>query len=267
AGSALALAGIAVAFGQSWDSMSSAIRVLAVAVPTALIVAAGWMLHSKTEPAFRRLMSLLWFLAIGGFAGIAGVVMAEFTDIPEDGIGLVLGLAMLVPAFILWMLRPAVLQQMALLGAELMTIFGVLLIPSGEPSGVAMALATWALGAVWVVLGWRGIVVPLVATMVLGALLVSYAPVVGAESHEWIMFLGIATGAALMALSVQSKVVPLLAIGTVAVFGYVTGVVLRYFRNQLGVPVALLIIGAVFIALALLAARLGRLGRIGASRA
>jgi len=47
----------------------------------------------------------------------------------------------------------------------------------------------------------------------------------------------------------------------VTVFAYVTGVVLRYFRDQLGVPLALMIIGAVFIVLALLAARLGRFRR------
>src|SRR3990172_4391307 len=68
AGAALAIAGIATALGQSWDSLSSAVRVISAAIPTALALAAGSMLRSKTEPAFRRLMSLLWFLSIGGVA-------------------------------------------------------------------------------------------------------------------------------------------------------------------------------------------------------
>ncbi|HLA66253.1 MAG TPA: DUF2157 domain-containing protein [Acidimicrobiia bacterium] len=261
AGAALALAGIVAAIGNSWDTLGSGGRMAAAAIPTVLAVGAGWTLHSKTEAAFRRLMSLLWFLAIGGFAGTAGVVLDQFTDIDEDWIALVIGLAMAVPAFILWRLHGAVLQQMALLGSLVVTVLGVFMILPGEPSGPAMALAAWALGMVWVLAGWRRVITPQTATMVLGALLTSYAPVVGAEDHEWLLFVGIATGGALMALGVKTGLVALLAIGTVAVFGYVTAVVLRYFGDQLGVPLALTIIGGVFIGLALLASRLGRFGR------
>lgn len=261
AGSALALAGIVAAIGNSWDALGSGGRVAAAAVPTGLALAAGWLLRAKKEPAFRRLMSLLWFLAIGGFAGTAGVVLAEFVEIDTDWAAVVIGLAMSLPAVILWRLHGGVLQQIALLAGVLVTVLGVLVVVPGEPSGTAMALASWALGLVWVTLGWRRVIKPPMATMVIGALLAGYAPVLAAEDHQWMLFVGIATGAALMALSVLSREVALLAIGTVAVFGYVTGVVLRYFGDQLGVPLALTIIGAAFIGLALLAARLGGVGR------
>lgn len=262
AGAALAIAGIATALGQSWDSLSSTVRVISAAIPTALALAAGSMLRSKTEPAFRRLMSLLWFLSIGGFAGTAGIIIAEYaTDFDEDWVPLVIGLAMLFPAFVLWRLLPAVLQQLALLGGLVVTVMGLFAVVPGEPNGTAMALAAWGIGVAWVVLGWRGWLKPQMATMVVGSVVAAYMPVIAAQDHEWLLALGIATGAALMILSVRSGALPLLAIGTVTVFAYVTGVVLRYFRDQLGVPLALMIIGAVFIVLALLAARLGRFRR------
>src|SRR3972149_6407346 len=232
------------------------------AIPPALALAAGSMLRSKTEPAFRRLMSLLWFLSIGGFAGTAGIIIAEYaTDFDEDWVPLVIGLAMLFPAFVLWRLLPAVLQQLALLGGLVVTVMGLFAVVPGEPNGTAMALAAWGIGVAWVVLGWRGWPKPQMATMVVGSVVAAYMPVIAAQDHEWLLALGIATGAALMVLSVRSGALPLLAIGTVTVFAYVTGVVLRYFRDQLGVPLALMIIGAVFIVLAFRAARLGKFRR------
>ena len=47
--------------------------------------------------------------------------------------------------------------------------------------------------------------------------------------------------------------------GTVGLFIYLTWAVIRYFGDTLGVPVALLLVGALFIGLAVVAARLRRL--------
>ncbi len=47
---------------------------------------------------------------------------------------------------------------------------------------------------------------------------------------------GIATAAAAMAASVPVRNTPLLALATLAMFGYVTSAVIRYFRQSLGVP-------------------------------
>jgi hypothetical protein len=262
AGAALAVAGIATALGQSWDDLGSPLRVISAAVPTGLAVLAGALLRSKREPAFRRLMSLLWFLSIGGFVGTAGVAIAEYASgIDRDWVALVLGLVMVLPAFVLWRLLPSILQQIALLGGVMLTVIGVIIAAPGEPNGTAIALTCWALGLIWVALGWRGRLRPRTPTMAIGAVVAAYFPVVAAQDHEWLLALGVVTGAALMILSVGTGALPLLAIGTVTVFAYVTGVVMRYFSESLGVPLALVIIGAVFIALALFAARLGRLGR------
>jgi len=48
--------------------------------------------------------------------------------------------------------------------------------------------------------------------------------------------IGIATAAAAMAASVPLRNTPLLALGTLAMFGYVTSVVVSYFHQSLGVP-------------------------------
>ncbi len=261
AGAALALAGLITAIGNSWDSLGRGGRIAAAAVPTVLAVAAGWVLRTKAEPAFQRLMSLLWFISIGGFAGSAAIIVSEGWGIDHDWTALVIGLSMAVPALVLWRLHRGILQQVALLGSVLVVVLAVLVLAPGEPRGAALMLATWALGLVWVAFGWTRLMEPHRATMVLGAILATYAPTLAAGDYEWMLFAGVATGAAFMVLSIPTGTIPMLAIGTIGVFAYVTAIVLRYFGDQLGVPLALTIIGATFIALALIAARLGRFGR------
>jgi hypothetical protein len=50
----------------------------------------------------------------------------------------------------------------------------------------------------------------------------------------------------------------LLALGALAMFGYVTSAAVRYLHQSLGVPAALAITGALIIGLAILSARLMR---------
>ena len=52
-----------------------------------------------------------------------------------------------------------------------------------------------------------------------------------------------------------------LGLGAVAMFGYVTGVVMTYFRGSLGAPAALSITGALVIGVAAVTARLMRATR------
>ena len=70
--------------------------------------------------------------------------------------------------------------------------------------------------------------------------------------------IGIGTAAAVMAASVSLRNVPLLALGALAMFSYVTSVVARYLQESLGVPSALAITGVLIIGLAVVSARLIR---------
>lgn len=54
----------------------------------------------------------------------------------------------------------------------------------------------------------------------------------------------------------------LLTFGTIAIFGYVTAIVVQYFRNALGLPATRAITRVVLLALALITARLRRATRL-----
>lgn len=67
-----------------------------------------------------------------------------------------------------------------------------------------------------------------------GAILALYSPSLTVGSPGWVYAIGIATAAAAMAASVPLRNTPLLALGTLAMFGYVTSVAVPYFHRSLG---------------------------------
>ena len=123
---------------------------------------------------------------------------------------------------------------------------------------LAIALPLWVFGLAWAGLGWRRYVEPLWVTIPCGVILALMAPSFAAGHYGWMYAIGIATAAAAMAASVPLRNVPLLALGALAMFGYVTSVAARYLHDSLGVPSALAITGVLIIGLAVVSARLMR---------
>jgi hypothetical protein len=70
------------------------------------------------------------------------------------------------------------------------------------------------------------------------------------------VILGVATAAALLAMSVRVHSTILLGFGTAGVFVFVPQVIVEFFGDSIGVPLALFVAGVVMLALALLVARL-----------
>jgi hypothetical protein len=130
---------------------------------------------------------------------------------------------------------------------------------------LAIALPLWVLGLAWAGLGWRRYAGPLWVTIPSGVILALIAPGFAAGHYGWMYVIGIATAAAAMAASVPLRNTALLALGALAMFGYLTAVAARYLHQSLGVPSALAITGVLLIGLAVVSARLMRpMTRIGA---
>ena len=172
----------------------------------------------------------------------------------------------------LWLVRRSALQNLALFAGLVITICrhcrhlhrpgraG----PAPAPAPnlptplLAFALPLWVFGLAWAGLGWRRYVEPLWVTIPSGVILALIAPSFAAGHYGWMYAIGIATAAAAMAASVPLRNTPLLALGALAMFGYVTSVAARYLHQSLGVPSALAITGVLILGLAAVTARLMR---------
>jgi len=262
-GAALALAGAAVGLGQAWDGIPAWGRVAIAAGATALLLLGGFLLLRQTEPAFRRLQSVLWFLATGAAVWTLVVLGVEYLGLSDDErMVLLVGAGTAALAAVLWAVRRNALQHAALFAALLATLIGAVLCLPGEAPIWVYALLVWALGVAWGLLGWFRVLEPWWLGMALGSVAAMIGPAIGIGDYPWLLVAALATSVFLMVVSLPTGQVPLLGVGTVGTFGYLTWAVFRYFGDSLGVPLTLVIVGGVFLALAVVAGRLTQVTRV-----
>ena len=261
----LLLAGGAAAIGQRWNGIPSWGHVGVFAAAAVFFLLAGIIVRQVREPAIQRLAGVAWFLSVAGVAGAVGLAAHEVYGNNNAAVtAIAVGLAVTVYAAALWLVRRRALQNLALFAGLVVTILGIAGIivtvagGAGSARWLAFALALWVFGLAWAGLGWQRYVEPVWVTIPSGVILALIAPSFAAGDHGWMYAIGIATAAAAMAASVPPRNVPLLALGTLAMFGYVTSVAARYLHESLGVPSALAIIGVLIIGLAVVSARLMR---------
>ena len=261
----LLLAGGAAAIGQRWNGIPSWGHVGVCAGVAVFFLLAGIIGRRVREPAIQRLVGVVWFLSVAGVAGAVGLATHEVYGNNNAAVtAIAVGLAVTVYSAALWLVRRRALQNLALFAGLVVIILGIVgiivTVAGGARSArwLAFALALWVFGLAWAGLGWQRYVEPLWVTIPCGVILALIAPSFAAGHYGWVYVIGIATAAAMMAASVPLRNVPLLALGTLAMFSYVTSAVVRYLHESLGVPSALAITGVLIIGLAVVSARLMR---------
>jgi hypothetical protein len=253
-GAALALAAAVAFLGQVWDEITRSAQLAILAAAAAALWFGGWLLRRAEDPAFGRLMSVLWFLSVGVAAGFFFVLG------PEDDVErawLVAGIGATVFGGALWAARKAALQLLvAFAGLATAALAGLAVSMRGGIEWQA-GILIWALGLLLVLAGWAGLVRPTSAAYAIGSAAAVIGPFIGPQG--WTQFVGLATGAALMALSVGVRRTVLLGFGAFAVFVYLLRITLQYLGEAIGAPLALLVAGVALLAVALVTARLRRL--------
>jgi len=260
-GAILILAGGIAALGQRWHSISGWGHVGILIGVAMLFLLAGIIVRRVSEPAIQRLVSVAWFLSVAGAAGAVGFAAGEVYRSTAAATALAVGAGITVYSGALWLVRKRALQDFALFTGLVVTICGAIFTVGNSPPSLAFAIALWLFGLLWAGLGWQRYVEPLWVTVPSGSVLALAAPGLAVAEHGWVYAIGIATAAAAMAASVRLRNTPLLALGTLAMFSYVTAAVVRYFHESLGVPGALAITGVLILGLAVIAARLLRAAR------
>lgn len=260
-GAVLLLAGGIAAAGRRWDELGGWGRVGVLAGASVLFLAAGILVRRASEPALQRLAGVMWFLSVACAGGAAGFAMHDVYGSTGAITVLAVGLGVTVYAAALWRVRRRAAQNAALFAGLVIAICGTIATGAGGTGSVpalAYALPLWGFGLGWSWLGWRRYVEPIWVTMPCGIILALVAPALAAGEHGWLYAIGIATAAAAMAASVPLRNTPLLALATLAMFGYLTPAAIRYFHQSLGVPAALAVTGALILGLAVVSARLMR---------
>lgn len=249
-GAALAAAAAAVLLGDRWSELTPAVRVAAIAAGALVALAAGALVHRSGDPAMVRLTSVLWAVATGLFGWLAWLVAYDLLGHRGSVPALACGIAITVLGAALYAATRQALQQIALFVGILTTVGAAL----GD--GTDTMLAVWAVGAAWLVLGASRRLPPERAAFIGGPLVVLWAPMALTDGGQGVgMWLGLATAVALIVASLALHETVLLGFGTVGVFGYLIRVLVRLFGDTAAMPVALLVAGAIVIAVAIGLAR------------
>ena len=252
-GGTLAAVGAVVIGARSWADLGRGGRVAALAVVSAALLGAGWMLRGRGR-TLDRLAGVLWLLSVGSWAGLLGVLGGGAS--PGGHTALVVSAGSTAYAGLLWALARRALQQVALFAAAMATVAAVAA-ELTDDAGLLTGLGFLALALAWLELARRGAVGPRRTAEALGAL----GAVAGCETIHWDrssaagigLELLVAVGLLVAGSGLRRTV--LLGVGAAALFLAVAEVAGQYWRT-LGAPVAILLAGLGLLAAALAVARL-----------
>ncbi|MBE0609165.1 MAG: DUF2157 domain-containing protein [Dehalococcoidia bacterium] len=254
--------GVFALIEQRWPDLDSWARVMAIGVPTLLALALGAGLHTTEEPGLHRAAQLAWFVAVGLFAGMVGVILNEYEPagitIEDDPDGLLtVTSATALLALILWVFSPAHPQVVAL-GAALFALGQAVGNWPDEFSQVLAGMLIFGFGAAGLALTEAGMFGPRFSGRLIFGVLCAVGPYEAGFTENGMVFelMVFAVGGALIALGVMRASFTLLAVGVIASFVGLVTFIFEHFEDRLGAPVALMISGGALIAGALLLVRL-----------
>jgi hypothetical protein len=262
-GIAVAVVGVYALVAQNWDELRTWARIGILAVPGVLLLLAGAAMRVADQPPIVRASGVAWLAAvalIGGAVGVAGHEAAW----PGRVVALAAGAAATGLALTLWVIRPSHPQVIAVAGGlVVLAIAAAQWVEDYET--LTTGLLIGAFGAVGVVLTERGGLRPRLSARLLGSAGVMLGLLGAAyldERRLWIDLLVFVAGAALIAVGLQRPSFEYLAVAVIGLFIGLVAFIFRYFEDELGAPLALVLCGTLLIAAALLIARFhGRLAR------
>jgi Predicted membrane protein (DUF2157) len=257
-GGVLALVAGFVLGADTWSRLGPWGRQAVLAGVTAVLLGAGWRLRGEEGRVLPRLASVLWLAAVAAFAGLLAVLLGGRSSNALDDPSLPVAAGTLVLAGGLYLLERRVLQQVAVFVGLVAT-----LVAAGREIGLPWAAVEGygliVLGAGWLELGRRGLVEPRRTSEALGALALVAGPEAlaggGFGPGGWGLWLGLALAVALVvAGSALRRNVPL-GIGAAAMVGFLAQIAGLYW-DDLGAPLAILLVGLGLVAAAVVLARL-----------
>ncbi len=260
-GAAFALGALALLIDELWSDLAAWARTMLAGLLSVIAIGAGALLQSRTEPALRRLVGVLWLAGVAGVAWTAGILAREVLGIPERWLPTTVGAAALFVAASLLLIGRHVLVQLATLVALGVTTVGTLnaLAPL-EPDVLIVGVLLVGGGAAWGLAGAGGWLGPRFSAEVAGAVVM----LVGAQVLTvtgWprsAQLLAVALAITLVVLSLSGGRVHLLYVGAVGLFVSVPRLVFALFADTIGAPATLLTTGVLLIVMAV---GLGRVRR------
>lgn len=258
-GSALVVAAVAVLVGDRWSEFSPLLQVLLVTVATAAGLVAGGLARGRRGDASARVTSVLWLASLGGVAGLCGLVLGERNlDVPGDVAALVTVVVTLTVGAVLYALHRGALQLVPVVGLSA-AVAPLALQLTGTEYQPAYGALVLAAGVAWLAQSFRPVLRPGPVGFVAGGVVAYTGCMILAD--EWVtlgLALAVLGALGLVLVSLRTRELVHLFVGAVGLFVTLPRFAVEVFGESVGAPLALLAVGVLVIAVAVLTGRLHR---------
>ena len=250
-GGAVVLAGAALLAAYYWDELAVLGRVLLLLTAAGALLGAGAAVPTRFGPSGRRLTGVLWLGATASWAGAVSVLAADGDRFGSEAEAVLVTAATVVAAAALHALHRYALQQAALiLSTAALAGASVAWWDLGAQPGVGV----WIVGVTWAWAGLAGLVRSPETPLALGSAVAVLGAMTTGDTDPGMAFT-LVTVAAVLALAVLRRDLLLLGVGAVAVVINVPAAMSRWFAGSVAAAAALVVAGAVLVALAVWIAR------------
>jgi hypothetical protein len=237
-----------------WADLSDTTRLVLLGAAALLLLAGGLAVPARLEDIGTRLRSVVWVVSTGAVAGFLGLWGSQFADLHGSDLALMVTGVTAAYAAALFALRPAPLQQMAMMGLLGGTASAALAKFVGGDSWPGVGF--WVVGVAWIVLGQAGFLKPVRLARVAGAVLALIGSMMATSGlADPALVFSLVTVAAVVALAVALSDLALLAVGSLGAIQAIISAANEWFPDSLAAAIALLLVGGGLVAAAILIAR------------
>jgi hypothetical protein len=252
-GIVVAGAGLIFFVGRQWDELESWARLLMLALPLGLSLAAGAGMHFSGEPGIRRGGHLAWLLSV---VLVGGTLAVAFNEFGGDGAGagddrgslLTTALVTLAAALGLWAVAPSHPQLLGIAGSTVFFAEALGAWPDDYSERIAgMTILFGGLAAV--ALAELRILRPRVLAQAIAAALTGGGAYhAGFDSAVGWELLSLVAGCLLIAAGVWRASFAYIAGGVATLLVALITFMFEHFEDEIGAPVALMLSGGLIVA-------------------
>jgi hypothetical protein len=246
-----------VLFGvQVWDRLATWGQVALAATITLVLLVTGLALHRGHADAARRAGSFAWLLTVAGVAATSGLLLFQLVDLGDDPAVVLMAIATAAAALALYLVARTSLQQLALAASTGFVVLSLGSLLPLEPEAWTVTLLLFAIGAIWLLLSWGGVLTPQRTGLVIGGLFTLLIGFGISDSGQALWSgLGIVVSLGLVYLSTTFDTRALLALGVIGLVVWIPATVTTLFEGSVVVPVAILLTGVVTLSVVVAAVR------------
>lgn len=252
-GAALAIWAVMFLVSEYWGNLADWAQASLFGAIALVFFAGGRALLDTAEPALTRLSGVLWAASVVSLGGALFIVFDPIIGLSADTAWALVGAGCAVVGGLMLRRQVTVAQHLAFFAAVMIAIMSLLHV-GAEPELFVFGFVTWGIGLVWILITRAGVLAPLGAGIVLGAMTMlvgAQITAAGGGTDTLGILLGFAVAALFATAGVVMREKLAIILGGIGIFWFVPQAMFHFFGETFGGMFGLFVSGLAIVALAI----------------